>query len=70
MADSNRFWFGAAIGTAVATIVMTATVLLTTRLERVDRANAIAACHARGGEVMLAEDGAWRCVCWPTKDGR
>lgn len=63
MSDPNRFWLGAVLGTFVATAVLTATVLLAAQLERTDRTNAIAACHARGGEVMLVEDGAWRCVC-------
>jgi hypothetical protein len=65
MPDPTRFWLGAALGTLVAAIVMTATALLALQLERVDRINARAACRARGGEVMLVEDGALRCVCWP-----
>lgn len=63
MAIPNRFLLGAVLGVALATVVLTATVLFALRLDRRDRINARAACHRAGGEVVLNAEGEWRCEC-------
>lgn len=60
---ARLFWLGAILGTLVATVVLTATVLLSAWLERTDRIQMRAACARIGGEVVLGEDGTLRCVC-------
>lgn len=60
--QTDRFWLGVFAGVATGLIAIAVIAPLADVLARRDVINAQTACRRAGGEVLLSDDGTWRCV--------